>query len=224
MKSTRKKVTASILTAVICLSAATAVTTTAVSAAETNSVSVMDKHDMTNLRDGVWLGVGVDGSYTYFEVNNIVNTMHVNSVEKNIGIPVDYDYNWATGVYNVRLGCPDVTETWQLTSNDGSFARMFTDSGKYYSLFFLGSGSLSNYYSIEQLRDMAKNVFESRGGNSKNIQFSSFLRQNASGLVDIKLVDLSSYNNTVIDIYTIDVKTGFGWDSNHCQIDFNCFK
>lgn len=31
-------------------------------------------------------------------------------------------------------------------------------------------------------------------------------------------------DDIVIDIYTIDVKTGLGWDSNHCQIDFSCFE
>ena len=85
MKNTRKKVTAFVLAAVICLSAG-AIATTSASAAEIDSHFVQVQNTMPMLRNGIWLSTGANGHFEYIEIHNSVNKMHIVSAENMMGV------------------------------------------------------------------------------------------------------------------------------------------
>ncbi len=222
MKNTVKRAAATAV-AVFTLLSAGALATSAVGAAEIGNAPITTQNDVPILRNGVWQAVGTDGTSEYIEVHNSVNKIDISSAENKIGVGCEFDYDWSTGVYTIEAGCIYNVEHWQIYGNDGSTATMTTDTGKGYSLFFLGTGNTKNYKSLVELRDMSKNYYEKKHGDSEDLKFTSQLRPNGSGLADIRVIQQACGRSYVIETYTIDVKTGVGTDTAHNVIDFTYF-
>lgn len=222
MKKTRRIITASVLSAIICLTCGAMATT--VHAAEVdNTVAVSQQESMPILRQGVWHAVGIDGKSEFIEINNSVQTMSIISADKKIGVSAQFEYNWSTGVYTVHAGAYSNIDTWQLTSNSGDKATLTKGNGQGYSLFYMGNGHVKNYYSVEQITAMAKNYFEVNFGDSQDACFVSKLRADGAGDVIVTVYGRDTMHQVIVDTYTINVRTGVGLDSNYNIIDFSCF-
>ena len=222
MKNIRKKVTAFVLAAVICLSAG-AIATTSASAAEIDSHFVQVQNTMPMLRNGIWLSTGANGHFEYIEIHNSVNKMHIVSSENMMGVSGEFDYESITGVYTVHPGCITQTETWTLSKNDGATAEITMDDGSCRTLFFLGGGNLDNVFSLNDLSSMAQNYFEIRNGADESVRFVAVMRANCSGLADIRVIKYYGGRAYTIETFTIDIRSGGGWDTAENVIDFTYF-
>lgn len=197
---------------------------TTASAVETGNASVQAAEDKPILRDGVWMGFGLTGQTEYFEFHNPTGTLRVLSAENMIGLGGNFDYDRATGIYTVSLGCVSNVETWELTSNNGRIATLSTSDGNGYSLFYLGTGSAGDFFSLSRLNEMSKNYFAAVNGSANDVCIDSRLIPNCSGLAEVTVYARDTMRQVIVDTYTISVRTGVGTDSNGNTIDFSEFE
>ena len=221
-EKTGKIITASVLSAITCLSCG-AMSTTAFAAEADNTAAVSQQQEMPILKQGVWQAVGINGKSDYIEINNNVQTMKLSSSENNIGVTAVFEYTPSTGTYTVHPGAYSNVETWQLTSNSGEMATLTKSNGQSFSLFYMGYGHVKDFYSLNQLTQMSKNYFAWYYGSANDACFVANLKNDGSGEAVVTVYGRDTMHQVIVDVYTINVRTGVGIDSNLHVIDFANF-
>ena len=69
----------------------------------------------------------------------------------------------------------------------------------------------------------ANGNFEIRNGADESVRFVAVMRANCSGLADIRVIKDYAGRAYTIETFSIDVRTGFGWDTKQNVIDFTYF-
>ena len=89
-----------------------------------------------------------------------------------------------------------------------------------FSLFYMGYGHIKDFYSLNQLTEMSKNYFSSCHGSANDICFVSKLKTDGSGEAIVTLYGRDTMQTVIVDVYTINVRTGVGTDRCYNMIDF----
>lgn len=224
MKNTFKKLIAFIF--VIVFSAAAAVTGIAVSAASGSTVTTRttDKTETDSrsaLKSGVWQAIYKTGESKLFFIDNEEHSFSLIDPSMGIGVPSRFDYLPELTMYKLHIGWEGNTENWRMIENNGITAAVSDESGDVISLFYLANDTIDTfeYYTLNELSEMARGFYDARHGSSEGIDFSAAM--NADGSFFATVTGMKDGNKVVS--YSVDMQTAKGTDDAFETIDLSRF-
>ena len=220
MKSKLRKLIAFIL--VIVLGAAAAVTGFAVSAATDATVSSTEKREnapaRSALRDGIWQVLYKTGVTRLIAVDSASQT--VTAIEPDNGScqTASYEYIDDLELYKIHTGDESFVNR-RVIANNGNTAAVSNEDGDVISLFYIDAADAQSFefYTLDQLGDMARGCFEKEYGSSDGMVFSATM--NADGSFYATINGMKGDKKEVT--YIVDMLTGKGTDGSFENVDLS---
>lgn len=221
MKSKLKKLIAFIL--VIVLGAAAAVTGFAVSAASDATVSSTEKREnapvRSALRDGIWQVLYKTGVTRLIAVNSQNQTVTVIEPDNGSYKTASFEYIDDLELYKIYGENDNTSVNRRVIENNGNTAAVSDENGDVISLFCIDASDAQSFefYTLNQLSDMARACFEKEYGSSDGMIFSATL--NADGSFFATINGMRGDKKEVT--YTVDMQTGKGTDGSFENVDLS---
>ena len=223
MQSKFRKLIAFIL--VIILGAAAAVTGFAVSAASGTTVSTRsaakraEAPSRSALRAGIWQVLYKTGVTKLLAIDTRSLTATLIDPDTGSKRTASFDYIEELELYKLRPDQSDTTLNRRVIENNGNTAAVSDENGDIISLFYLDNADAESFdfYTLEQLGDMARACFEKEYGSSIGMTFRATM--NADGSLFATISGMKGDKKEIT--YTVDMQTGKGTDGNFDQIDLS---
>lgn len=222
MKTDLRKVIAFILVIILC--AAATVTGFAVSAADRSDRLAADSKTAGSdprpaLKDGVWQAVYENDDNKLFFINSEEHSFSLINADMGIGIPSRFDYDASTGIYKLQIGYEGNEESWRVIDNSGGAATVSDARGDLITLYYIAGESFDSfrYYSLYELKEMARAYYEAHQGSSEGVDFTAAMLNDGS----FHAVITAEKNGTEAASYTVDMTTAAGTDSSYNAVDLS---
>ena len=223
MKSEFKKVLMMILVIMLC--AAATITGFTVSAAHrTNAPRSADENDRPGrpaLKNGVWQAKYENGDDKLFFINEEERSFSLVSADMGVGLPSRYDYDNTTGIYKLSVGYEGNEESWRVIDNSGSAATVSNAHGDIINLHYISGDSAETFhwYTLGELREMARRYYEANHGDSTGVVFTSTMCDDGSFFATIT----ATKDHRQAARYTVDMVTAKGNDEGYHPIDLSLY-
>lgn len=187
-------------------------------AAKTNCV---DEGSMPALKDGVWQAVYEDGSSMYFFIRDKDHSFSLINPDKGIGLPSTYAYNDKIGMYKLQVAYADNEKDWRVIDSNGATAVVSDENRELITLHYVSDETFEsfNFYSYEELREMAKAYYAAQHDNADRLVVSAKLNTDGKGLVVIA----AQLDGEQVASYSVNIRTGIGTDNLGETVDLSAF-
>ena len=224
MKTDLRKIIAFILVIILC--AAATVTGFAVSAADHTDHRAADNKNAVSysrpaLKDGVWQAVYENDDSKLFFINSEEHSFSLINADMGIGIPSRFDYDASTGIYKLQIGYEGNEESWRVIDNSGSTATVSDARGDLITLYYIAGDSSDSfrYYSLYELKEMARGYYEAHQGSSEGVDFTATMLNDGS----FHAVITGEKNGVTVASCTVDMISAAGTDGSYNAIDLSPF-
>ena len=220
MKSKLRKMIAFIL--VIVLGAAATITGFAVSAAEGTTVTTRSAAKnapiRSALRDGIWQVLYKTGVTKLVAIDSADHIVTLIEPDNGSCQTASFEYIEDLELYKIYVD-EEESVNRRVIENTGNTAAVSDENGDVISLFCIDSSDIKSfdYYTLNQLSDMARGCFEKEYGSSDGMVFSATM--NADGSFFATINGMRGDKKEVT--YIVDMLTGKGTDGSFENVDLS---
>ena len=139
--------------------------------------------------------------------------------ELGIGLPSQYEYDSATGIYTLQIAYEGNEERWVVIDNSDSTATVCDADGDVITLYYLSNGTIEDfdYFTLRELREAARLQFEEENGVLDGVVYSAGMTDDGSFKAEINIAK----SGETIARYTVDMLTGKGYDGSGEAVDLS---